>query len=74
MGTFAETKAHMRTWGTLVALVPVLGYEKAAAIARVAHESQRTIREVALELSGLDRPTIERLLRVDQQTEPGRAS
>jgi fumarate hydratase class II len=56
------------------ALVPVLGYEKAAAIAKVAHESQRTIREVALELSGLDRPTIERLLRVDQQTEPGRAS
>ncbi|HKX62405.1 MAG TPA: class II fumarate hydratase [Verrucomicrobiae bacterium] len=56
------------------ALVPVLGYEKAAAIAKVAHESQRNIREVALELSGLDRPTIERLLQVDQQTEPGRAS
>ena len=56
------------------ALVPVLGYEKAAAIAKVAHESQRNIREVALELSGLDRPTIERLLQVNQQTEPGRAS
>jgi fumarate hydratase class II len=56
------------------ALVPVLGYEKAATIAKVAYESGRTIREVALELSGLDRPTLDRLLEVKSQTEPGRAS
>ena len=56
------------------ALVPVLGYETAAGIAKVAHESGRTIRDVALERSGLDRQTLDRLLEVKSQTEPGRAS
>jgi fumarate hydratase class II len=55
------------------ALVPILGYEKAADIAKTAHDSGRTIREVALERSGLDRATLDRLLDVKSQTEPGRA-
>jgi fumarate hydratase class II len=44
------------------ALVPAIGYDKAAAIAKAAHESGRTIREVARERSGLSAAKLERLL------------
>ncbi len=53
------------------ALAPVIGYDAAARIARVAYETDRTIREVALELSGLDRERIDALLDPRRQTEPG---
>lgn len=53
------------------ALVPLIGYDQAARIAKVAYESRRTIREVALELSGLDKETLERLLDPRTQTGPG---
>jgi fumarate hydratase class II len=46
----------------VTALVPAIGYEKAASIAKVAHESRRNIREVAREMSGLDPAALERLL------------
>ncbi len=46
----------------VTALVPAIGYEKAASIAKVAHESRRNIREVASEMSGLDPATLEKLL------------
>ena len=52
------------------ALAPVIGYDKAAQIAKTAYESGRTVREVALESSGLDRPTLERLLDPRTQTQP----
>ena len=53
------------------ALAPVIGYDKAARIAKVAYDSGRTVREVALEISGLDQATIGQLLDARTQTEPG---
>ena len=50
------------------ALAPVIGYDKAAKIAKVAYESNRTIREVALEISGLDKAKLEELLDPAGQT------
>jgi fumarate hydratase class II len=52
------------------ALAPEIGYDKAARIAKMAYESGRTIREVALELSGLDKQQLDRLLDARSQTEP----
>jgi fumarate hydratase, class II len=52
-------------------LAPVIGYDKAAKIAKVAYESGRTVREVALETSGLDKEKIAELLDARSQTEPG---
>jgi fumarate hydratase, class II len=40
---------------TAPSLAPVIGYDKAAKIAKVAYETNRTIRQVALEISGLDK-------------------
>jgi fumarate hydratase class II len=53
------------------ALAPVIGYDKAAKIAKVAYESGRTVREVAIETSGLDKNKIAELLDARSQTEPG---
>jgi fumarate hydratase class II len=44
------------------ALVPVIGYDKAVRIVKAAAETGRTVREVALELSGLDKATLDELL------------
>jgi fumarate hydratase class II len=49
-------------------LAPVIGYDKAAKIAKVAYESNRTIRQVALEISGLDPAKLEELLDPAKQT------
>jgi fumarate hydratase class II len=48
------------------ALNPVIGYERAAAIAKRAYEQGRPIREVAREMTDLDEETLDRLL------DPGR--
>jgi fumarate hydratase class II len=52
-------------------LAPVIGYDQAARIAKAAFESGRTIREVAAEVSGLDKSTLDRLLDPRDQTRPG---
>jgi len=52
------------------ALAPVIGYDKAAEIAKVAYESGRTVRDVAAELSGLDRTRLNQLLDPRRQTGP----
>jgi fumarate hydratase, class II len=44
------------------ALAPLLGYDKAAQIAKVAYQTGRTVREVALEIAGLDKSQIDALL------------
>ena len=44
------------------ALAPVIGYDKAAQIAKVAYQTNRTVREVAAELSGLDEQKLKELL------------
>ena len=52
------------------ALAPEIGYDQAAALAKDAHKSGRTIRELALE-RGLDPATVDRLLDPAAMTEPG---
>jgi fumarate hydratase class II len=52
-------------------LAPVIGYDKAAKIAKVAFETNRTIRQVALEISGLDKARLDELLDPAKQTAPG---
>ena len=52
-------------------LAPVIGYDKAAKIAKLAYESGKTIRQVALEVSGLDKAKLDQLLDARSQTEPG---
>ncbi len=49
-------------------LAPVIGYDKAAKIAKVAYQTNRTIRQVALEISGLDKARLEELLDPGKQT------
>ena len=52
-------------------LAPVIGYDKAAKIAKVAFETNRTVRQVALETSGLDKAKLDELLDPASQTVPG---
>ncbi len=52
------------------ALAPVIGYDDAAALAKEAFKSGRTIRELALE-RGLDADELDRLLDPAAMTEPG---
>ena len=53
-----------RGLGLATALVPAIGYDRAAAIAHEAMRSGRTIREVARETSGLTEEELRRLLGV----------
>ncbi|HEY5296913.1 MAG TPA: class II fumarate hydratase [Verrucomicrobiae bacterium] len=53
------------------ALAPEIGYDQAAKIAKVAYETNRTVREVARELSGLDEGKVDELLDPQSQTGPG---
>jgi fumarate hydratase class II len=53
------------------ALAPRIGYDAAAAIAKEAYESGRTVREVARERSGLDEEELTRLLDAEAMTRPG---
>ena len=57
-----------RSLAICTALVPLIGYDKAAGIAKEAYKSGKTVREVAVEKSGLDRVTLERLLDPRRQT------
>src|SRR6478735_3691202 len=52
------------------ALAPVIGYDEAAKLAKEAHRSGRTIRELALE-RGMDAAELDRLLDPAAMTEPG---
>lgn len=51
-------------------LVPAIGYDAAAAIAHEAFASNRTVREVAIETSGLAEEEIDRLLDPELQVNP----
>ncbi len=53
------------------ALAPVIGYDRAAEIAKAAYASGRTVRAVALEQGILPAAELERLLDPRPQTEPG---
>jgi fumarate hydratase class II len=56
------------------ALAPEIGYEQAAALAKEAAKSGRTIREVALERTGLSPADLDRILDPEAMTEPGNGS
>jgi fumarate hydratase class II len=60
-----------RSLALCAALAPVIGHDKATHIARVAQEQGRTVREVALEISGLDKARLEELLDPRRQTTAG---
>jgi fumarate hydratase, class II len=49
------------------ALAPVIGYDKAAEIAKEAHRSARTVREVAREKAGLNEAELNRALDPKRQ-------
>jgi len=57
-GALVEQSSAMATL-----LTPEIGYDKAAAIAKEALETGRTVREVAFEKSGISRDRIEQLLK-----------
>jgi fumarate hydratase, class II len=57
-----------RSLAMSTALAPAIGYDKAAKIAKVAHETGRTVREVAYELSGLPKDKVNELLDPRKQT------
>jgi fumarate hydratase class II len=63
-----------RSLAMCTALVPAIGYDKAAEIAKIAFETGRTVRESALEMSGLDKTKLEELLDPKRQTVPRPAS
>jgi len=52
-------------------LAPVIGYEKAAAIAKEAYQTGRTVREVAREKSGIPEDQLNKLL--DPRSQTGKA-
>ena len=53
------------------ALTPAIGYDKAAAIAKTAYRTGRTVREVALDETDLSKNDLDRLLDPHGQTERG---
>jgi fumarate hydratase, class II len=73
-GTTAnETRARAnieRSISMATALNPLIGYDKAAVIAKTAHKTGRTVREVAYELSGLSKQQVDAALDARKQTEP----
>ena len=52
-------------------LAPVIGYDKAAKIAKVAYETGRTVREIARQKRILPEKELERALDPIKMTEPG---
>ncbi|MCL8207276.1 MAG: class II fumarate hydratase [Actinomycetia bacterium] len=57
----------------VTALAPVIGYDRAAQIAKKSYETRRTVRELVLEENILPPEEVERILDPWSQTEPGRA-
>jgi fumarate hydratase, class II len=55
----------------VTALAPVIGYDKAAAIAKAAHSSGTTLREEAIRLGVLTGGEFDRLVRPEQMVRPG---
>jgi len=60
-----------RSLAMSAALSPVIGHDKAAHIAQLAQAQGRTVREVALEVTGLDAVRLDALLNPAHQTQPG---
>jgi fumarate hydratase class II len=56
---------------TCTALVPKLGYDKSAELAKTAFKTGKALRQVALEDSGLSKEELDSLLDLLSMTEPG---
>jgi fumarate hydratase, class II len=54
----------------VTALNPVIGYDKAAQIAKTAHKSGKSLRETAIELGFLDGDTFDKVVRPEQMIGP----
>ncbi len=52
-------------------LAPVIGYDKAAEIAKKAYATGKTVREVAREMSGLSEKELAEIFNLRLLTEPG---
>jgi fumarate hydratase, class II len=52
-------------------LAPVIGYDKAAEIAKTAYNEGKTVRQVAREKSGLSEKQLDEIFRLHALTEPG---
>jgi len=52
-------------------LAPVIGYDKAAEIAKKAYKEGKTVREVAREISGLSKKQLDEIFNLHALTEPG---
>jgi fumarate hydratase class II len=61
-----------RSLAMVTALVPEIGYDKAAEIAEVAAASGRTVREVAAEISGMEKSRLDELLNAAKSPGPSR--
>jgi len=69
----SRIREHMeRSLMLVTALAPVIGYERAAAIAKAAHANGTTLREEAIRLGYVSADDFDRLVRPDQMTRPGR--
>ena len=55
----------------VTALVPRLGYQEAAKIAKEAHKTGKTVREVVLERKLIPEPELDALLELSAMTQPG---
>jgi len=53
------------------ALAPIIGYDAAAEIAKVAHKTGKTVREVAREKTNLSEEELDRILDPASMTKPG---
>jgi fumarate hydratase class II len=56
----------------VTALTPKIGYDKAAEIAKAAHQNGTTLREEALRLGYVSAKEFDRLVRPERMTRPGR--
>jgi fumarate hydratase class II len=68
--TGAGTHYVERSLMQVTALVPELGYERSAELAKQAHKTGQTLREVALE-AGVSEETLDRVLDYKAMTEGG---
>jgi fumarate hydratase class II len=55
----------------VTALAPIIGYDRAAAIAKKAHAEGLTLKEATLALGYLDADGFDRAVRPDRMVEPG---
>jgi aspartate ammonia-lyase len=64
--------AHVRaSWATVTALLPVLGYDRATALAQLAQATGRPVAELAVENGMLDAETVTALLSAEAMTALG---